>query len=335
MAMRNVAVDLPVDVYRRLEEYAARSGCTIASAAASLLSAALGTSPKQLQATTGAPFDQLPDGILSLILEYLGYGAAALARAVCRRWRAAVEGISWREVVLDAPSPDLDLHALGRLIEGLASGPAARSLKGIRCNLELTGAALRALPRLVALERLQGLDLPGQSLQLGSDVKKADLAALGSCPSLKSVGPLRAGRGDGSPLLAGLTEAFKKTSSFADVDLWLDALPPPKPLKALARAAGKRPCLRADAAAAALADAPPRRLVFVAAADGGDPGRLVNLVAFADCPVDELEVIVRLDDVVDPFGLWSDREMARKMTRRALAAVLPSARFKFEGEEYS
>eukprot|EP00741_Cyanophora_paradoxa_P002395 tig00000076_g2320.t1 len=112
--------------------------------------------------------------------------------------------------------------AIESLLEGLASGPAARSLKELwfqgRPGCPLSGAALRALPRLAALERLTAL-----YFQLDPDVGEDDLAALGSCPALRSLGPLfklvgpenDAGSASLAARLAGLAAALERSPSLA------------------------------------------------------------------------------------------------------------------------
>eukprot|EP00741_Cyanophora_paradoxa_P023234 tig00021579_g22441.t1 len=44
--------------------------------------------------------EQLPDGLLSRVVELLGPQDAWRARGVCRRWRAAVDGVEWRALPL-------------------------------------------------------------------------------------------------------------------------------------------------------------------------------------------------------------------------------------------
>eukprot|EP00741_Cyanophora_paradoxa_P001506 tig00000492_g1458.t1 len=175
------------------------------------------------------------------------------------------------------------------LIEGLASGPAARSLKELFCVADLSGAALRALPRLAALESFCG------PLGLKADAGADDVAALGSCAALKS--------------LAGLVAALGRSSSIADLELRLGTAETPpgatelEALAALAGAARGRLSLELEVdlepgwpaqAAAALAPAPPRRLVLSATVSepAMEGGWLAGLAAFANCSED-IEVRVR------------------------------------------
>eukprot|EP00741_Cyanophora_paradoxa_P025287 tig00000361_g24406.t1 len=57
-------------------------------------------------AADSSPFDALPDGVLSLVLETLGVQGAACARAVCQRWREAAEALVWSRVDLVAKSAE-------------------------------------------------------------------------------------------------------------------------------------------------------------------------------------------------------------------------------------
>eukprot|EP00741_Cyanophora_paradoxa_P003156 tig00000681_g3065.t1 len=194
------------------------------------------------------------------------------------------------------------------LIEGLASGPAARSLKELFCVADLSGAALRALPRLTALESFCG------PLGLKADAGADDVAALGSCAALKSVGPLHlhsgppGDQGRAGEQLAGLVAAL--------------GAPPPSPTSSCASARQRRrPGHRARSARGAgrrgpraplagagggpragLAGAgrrgagagPARRLVLSATVSepAMEGGWLAGLAAFANCSED-IEVRVR------------------------------------------
>eukprot|EP00741_Cyanophora_paradoxa_P017292 tig00020961_g16702.t1 len=207
--------------------------------------------------------------------------------------------------VLDAPCPPSRL-----LLEGLAAGPAALSLKELRFEGALSGSALRALPRLAALEHLRGLTT------LFTDVSGGTW--------------LRWGR------LAALAAALARPRSLDAVDLVFHAPPPPQSLGALLAAAGRRlrlqiplflnPACRPllSATAAALAAAPPRRLVL-AVADGEEAlvgDWLPALAAFAGCSGD-LEVLLRLAEDAEARTMRRDAALAAALT------ALPSARVVF------
>eukprot|EP00741_Cyanophora_paradoxa_P015812 tig00020904_g15265.t1 len=219
------------------------------------------------------------------------------------------------------------------LIGGLASGPLASALKELRIDysLCLTPDDLRALPGLSALQALRG------PFRLDSDVGGEDLAPLGSCPALRSLGPL-----DAYPqawwgsdrhlagLLSGLAAALAASPALVDVSLRFSLPVPPLALASFAELAGAalgRLSLEMEVdlapgrpaeVAAALAEAPPRRLALTAGVDEGAlrDGRLDGLSAFAGrCPQDDLKVRLRLG-----------RGVAPEAARAAAARVLPSAR---------
>eukprot|EP00741_Cyanophora_paradoxa_P001502 tig00000492_g1454.t1 len=177
------------------------------------------------------------------------------------------------------------------------------------CVADLSGAALRALPRLTALESFCG------PLGLKADAGADDVAALGSCAALKSVGPLHlhsgppGDQGRAGEQLAGLVAALGRSSSIADLELRLGTAETPpgatelEALAALAGAARGRLSLELEVdlepgwpaqAAAALAPAPPRRLVLSATVSepAMEGGWLAGLAAFANCSED-IEVRVR------------------------------------------
>eukprot|EP00741_Cyanophora_paradoxa_P009985 tig00000157_g9671.t1 len=147
--MEERCVSMPEGVYERLREYAQSGGeRTLADAVAALLDSDAGIAPASSSSDGSAtrkrkrhpdtavaavlehheqlsilPLpEQLPDVILSEILEHLGLQAAAAARAVCRRWRDAVEAIRWRRLDVKLPSGRADQLA------GLAVGAQALGL---------------------------------------------------------------------------------------------------------------------------------------------------------------------------------------------------------------
>eukprot|EP00741_Cyanophora_paradoxa_P010118 tig00020510_g9795.t1 len=230
----------------------------------------------------------------------------------------------------------------GPLLEGLASGPAARSVKEVvlgfaeggapRGEFELSPEAFQALPRLAALETLRG------PLGVYPEVEPTDLAALAACRALRTLGELRAcHEGDAlAVFLRGLAGPVGLSMSLRNVELALDSKMTPaalEGLRRLARFAQGRLHLTmevypdkawAAAAAAALAAAPPRRLalrVFAGqeAITGG--GLLEGLAAFAGCPAGQLEVHIRAP-------LWDAqfRAAMNKNTSLLVARTLPSAR---------
>eukprot|EP00741_Cyanophora_paradoxa_P010270 tig00020510_g9943.t1 len=225
-------------------------------------------------------------------------------------------------------SRDADVDA-APLLEALASGPAARSLKKLDLSRAgLSRAAMRALPRLAALKQLDG------KFNLAPDVGREELAALGACPALRSLGPLALdGRGDGELLLAarlgGLAAAATQSPSLAlDLRVALPAPPPALALASLARAARGRLSLalefdlapgRPAEVAAVLAAAPPRRLHLEARVDeaalGG--GWLDGLAAFAGCSAGELKARLNLHYRV------RDREDAAKAAAARALGVPP------------
>eukprot|EP00741_Cyanophora_paradoxa_P017529 tig00020996_g16933.t1 len=80
-----------------------------------------------------SPFDLLPDAVLSLILERLGLRVAAAARAVCRRWRDAVEAVHWRRIELVVRGRAARAKALAGLLVGAEDpevDPAAAAAAG-------------------------------------------------------------------------------------------------------------------------------------------------------------------------------------------------------------
>eukprot|EP00741_Cyanophora_paradoxa_P002396 tig00000076_g2321.t1 len=187
------------------------------------------------------------------------------------------------------------------LLEGLASGPAARSLKELYvCDGPLSRADLRALPRLTALERFAA------RFTLDSSVGEDELAALGSCPALRSLDKIFlspmdvAASASLAARLAGLAAALERSPSLADLVLALTRLPPEPALAAferLARAARGRLSLRMTVdpasphlagAAAALVAAPLRRLSFstVVSEAALEGGLLDRFSAFAGCAQD-------------------------------------------------
>eukprot|EP00741_Cyanophora_paradoxa_P009811 tig00000147_g9504.t1 len=234
-----------------------------------------------------------------------------------------------------------NVDSFGLLLDALASGPAARSLKELLCSPTLSGAALRTLPRLDALQRLRS-----DNVQLGlkkGDVEKGDLEALGSCPALRSLGPLCLPDFDNDEdgeeaiigCLSGLTAAFARSPTLTDLDLRIGSpLPPPalEALAALADAARGRLSLEMEVdlapgrpaeAAAALAAAPPRRLALAVAvgAEALRGGWLDGLAAFAACSAGDTEVRLR----TKTLKTSAERAQARDAARAAVARALPSA----------
>eukprot|EP00741_Cyanophora_paradoxa_P000541 tig00000411_g524.t1 len=173
-----------------------------------------------------------------------GGGLAALGRLeileLCRGVHADED---------DADAEDRDARYL---IESLADGPAARSLKELRlrCPASISGGALLALPRLAALERL---DVTRGIVQLGADVGEEALAALGACPALRTLPALLPspdvehegdrdidddgdGEGEGEEApggygdrvaeqLAGLAAALERSSTLETLDLLFNHVP--------------------------------------------------------------------------------------------------------------
>eukprot|EP00741_Cyanophora_paradoxa_P004180 tig00000786_g4061.t1 len=229
------------------------------------------------------------------------------------------------------PRPEQDAAPL---LEALASGPAARSLKELRCNARpchptLSAAALRAIPLLPALERLRG------RLLLSEEVGEEGLAALGSHPALRSLGTLLLYSSEGLPRqLAGLAAALERSPILADLDVRLSDLAFQQEeqeeigaLARLARASRGRLSLELHifldngwpaAAAAALAANPLRRLALEVFADDEDlrGGLLDDLSAFAGCSAGDFEVNVRL----------LRRVVNADAAQAALARALPAAR---------
>eukprot|EP00741_Cyanophora_paradoxa_P024737 tig00000293_g23881.t1 len=240
------------------------------------------------------------------------------------------------------------------LIEALASSATApHTLKELRVRALLSGRALRALPRLAALEHLHvfyGLH-PG--------VEGKDLAALGACPALRSLGPLdvchrsRIEPGRIAGRLDGLAAALGRSPSLSDLELCFH-VPPAAELLAKLAALGQsfpgRISLdvavdlapgRAAEAAAALAAARPRRLALVPSVGedavedlSGLVDELGRLSAFAGCAIESTEVRLRVDPrgvllfrFGDEGGVYAERGAARA----AAAAALPSARVSFWG----
>eukprot|EP00741_Cyanophora_paradoxa_P012695 tig00020616_g12265.t1 len=188
------------------------------------------------------------------------------------------------------------------LLEALAAGPSAASLKELRIpeSYQLCGAALRALPRLPALQRL----LHAPPVMLGGD---EDLSLLGDCAALAELPALHLWpTGEGAParlagLLAGLAAALERSTSLSGLNICIRARPPwPEALAALAalvRAAGGRHSLELEVdlaaretaeVAAALAAAPTRRLALKVSVDEAalEGGLLAGLAAFAACSED-------------------------------------------------
>eukprot|EP00741_Cyanophora_paradoxa_P014904 tig00020829_g14378.t1 len=250
----------------------------------------------------------------------------------------------------------------GPLLEGLASGPAALSLKELCFEGRLSAAALRVLPRLAALELLSG------SLTLGPDLDRADLGALRLPPALRGLGTLRLSRElerDGAALagaLEGLAGALaacpKPSSSPPALTLVLEA--PPEAtwtlagLSALARAArgqlslelpvDLRPGRPADAAAA-LSAAPLRNLRYLkpgiihmlllvvdVSEEAARGGWADGLSAFAGCSCSGgLEIRLRALRPYDSTNMYIVEEEAAGHAFRlgvwaAVARALPAAR---------
>eukprot|EP00741_Cyanophora_paradoxa_P008030 tig00001239_g7769.t1 len=212
----------------------------------------------------------------------------------------------------EAAEPLASLGSLGRLevrcgaqdatplLAALAAGPAARSLRELHCSAELSSEALRALPKLAALERLSG----PFTVQRGVSGDEL-LAGLGACPALRSFGPLQLYPVDLGGHLAGLRTALERSPKLA-LRLYLHSQPSSAELPelaALARAAagGRLDLeLRLDIApgrpapaeaAAALAAAPPRALalsVLVHAYSAAND-RLRDLGVFSNCYTEDLE----------------------------------------------
>eukprot|EP00741_Cyanophora_paradoxa_P014893 tig00020828_g14367.t1 len=254
----------------------------------------------------------------------------------------------------------------GPLLEGLASGPAALSLKELCFEGRLSAAALRVLPRLAALELLSG------SLTLGPDLDRADLGALRLPPALRGLGTLRLSRElerDGAALagalegLAGALAACPRprpsppalTLILADA---AEAAPPEANalagLSALARAARGELSLelpvdlrpgRPTEAAAALSDAPLRNLRYLkpgiihmlllvvdVSEEAARGGWADGLSAFAGCSCSGgLEIRLRALRPYDSTNMYIVEEEAAGHAFRlgvwaAVARALPAAR---------
>eukprot|EP00741_Cyanophora_paradoxa_P009132 tig00000145_g8844.t1 len=284
------------------------------------------------------PFSGLESLVLPVCCAVDAEGASALARCLPRLRKLGINLQTYKDAArlsalaalecLDVWSDEGDAAPL---LEGLASGPAAQSLKELEFSAVLSAAALRALPRLAALERLPG------TFSLEESVRTADLACLGACPALLSVGPLRlsclsggAGASAEAVLadrLGGLAAALRRSPRlklFVHLDFELSA-PTLEALEGLARAgSGGRLELemRLDMAgpvaeaAAALAAAPPRKLSLIVrgAGEHAAAGRLSSLSAFAGCSLGETEVLLRLSGAPHAAAL------------AAVVRALPSAR---------
>eukprot|EP00741_Cyanophora_paradoxa_P025717 tig00000388_g24817.t2 len=203
-------------------------------------------------------------------------------------------------------------NSLCELIEGIASGPAAFSLeecvKGV--PWDLSSSAARALPRLTALQHLRSVP---------STVCEEDLAALGSCPALRSLGPLRladelagGARRSSSECreqLAGLASALERCPSLVDLQLWFQ----PYMYKSINPAFPTDSPLPADSLAA-LAHAG-RRRISVRMGLGGEPSNIAGVGAALVAAAPRRIV---LEGIVDQAvltkltkegrrGLWADR----------------------------
>eukprot|EP00741_Cyanophora_paradoxa_P012776 tig00020629_g12341.t1 len=77
-------------------------------AEASIDDSAAAAEDPEAEAAAPTSITQLPDAILSEILEHLGLQAAAAVRAVCRRWRDAAEAIRWRRLDVKLSSERAD-----------------------------------------------------------------------------------------------------------------------------------------------------------------------------------------------------------------------------------
>eukprot|EP00741_Cyanophora_paradoxa_P019368 tig00021127_g18696.t1 len=236
-----------------------------------------------------------------------------------------------------------DIHgfcSLASLLEDLASGPAALSLKKLRVVVNLSegpnvavlnSAGLRALGRLPALQHLRAHPVS----YVDSEVGEEDLAALGSLPALKSLERVVLLAEEGlAARLNGLATAFERSSSLNFLELTCcralaeELLPA---LKRLAVAARGRLALVLDVdlapgrpakTAAALAAAPLRRLDLAVNVDASAIAELDGLSAFAACSLGDLGMTVRLTNVLEDSGgggVWG-------AARAAVARALPTAR---------
>eukprot|EP00741_Cyanophora_paradoxa_P016542 tig00020927_g15972.t1 len=250
----------------------------------------------------------------------------------------AAAAFSSLEYILAYPPLDQHFENTAPLLEGLASGPAALSLKELELfcpdpqfsPLKISARDLRALTRFPALLRLSS-----ECLAPCSGMGEADLAALGSFPALKSVGLLALSEEEALIThLNGLTAALERPSSLTDLKLCIRTAPLREALPALARLAGAARGrlsleLEVDLApgrpaevAAAVAAAPPRSLTLVVDLYKIDTlkaavAALDGLSAFAGCSAGSIEV--RLEYYGDREGVWG-------AVREAVARALPTAR---------
>eukprot|EP00741_Cyanophora_paradoxa_P020820 tig00021312_g20099.t1 len=223
------------------------------------------------------------------------------------------------------------------LVSGLAAGPAARSLRELHFSSDLTAGALRALPRLVALERIHGY------FMVDFAVSADDVACLGACPALRSLGTphLYPDGDEGAPLrfaeqLAGLRAALERSPKLV-LDLYFNSQPStPGAVAAVAGSRGRPPAgawrwrrgststpPRAAPRRSPPPSPPPRPAACASASRGPEDlagGRLASLSAFAACSLEPLQVRLSL------VGALEGDEAAEAAARAAAASSLPSAR---------
>eukprot|EP00741_Cyanophora_paradoxa_P018446 tig00021070_g17809.t1 len=231
-----------------------------------------------------------------------------------------------------ASRDDAFYYSLRSALPTLAASAAARSLRTLRCGTttrcKFGEESLAALPRFASLEHFGG------PLEISSSIGARDVAdALASCPALRSFGPVWLYPSTLN-FLAGFASALERSPLLALDIAILEPIPdhaaalPSLAALALAARGGRLdlclwldlPLGRLAETAAALAAAPPRRLVLYIVPDhGGEaPGYRIAacLSPFASCALQHLEVRLA------PNHFMSLTEAVLE----AAAGALPSAR---------